>query len=184
MIEPAASSSLDVAYWFFNRAEQDGIYLETEKLQHLLFLAQTRYARHYAEKMLMPCLFLCDEQGFFEPTLKKIFAQGRPFMPPTKLKPEVADFLEQVWREYGSLSSAQCKQLITRLPQYASCYRRGTANVLTWNSLIDKSQDYGTIYNDSSKRPFYKKVLTSQNGPVVVSQWTPRKINNKDYLHD
>ena len=129
--------------------------------------------------MLMPCLFLCDEQGFFEPTLRKMFAQGRPFMSPAKFDKNISVFLEQIWKEYGSWSLAQFKHLITRLPLYTSCYHQGVTTVLSWNSLIDKSMEYGTMY-ESGKSNFKTKVLVSQNGPVVVSQWTPRKVSNKD----
>ena len=44
MTIPATDTAIDIAYWFFNRAEKDGIYLETEKMQHLLFLAQIHFA--------------------------------------------------------------------------------------------------------------------------------------------
>lgn len=180
MTTPVTSSSLDVAYWFFNRAEKDGLYLETSKLHHLLFLAQSRYAHSHHEKMLMPCLFLCDEQGFFEPTLKKIFTHGRPSISPVSFHKDVVSFLEQIWQEFGYLSLSQCKTLITHSPLYKTCYRRGTTVVLSWNSLVDKSLEYGTIYTDKSGQPFRRKVLVSQNGPVVVSQWTPRKVKRED----
>ena len=47
MTIPATDTAIDIAYWFFNRAEKDGIYLETEKMQHLLFLAQIHFAMAY-----------------------------------------------------------------------------------------------------------------------------------------
>ena len=39
MSVPAVNSALDVANWFFKQAEREEIYLENEKVQHLLFLA-------------------------------------------------------------------------------------------------------------------------------------------------
>ena len=184
MKAPATNSSLDVAYWFINRAEQDNAYLENEKLQHLLFLAQKEYAQTYADQMLMPCIFLCDEHGFFEPTLKKIFAQGRPFMPPVQFDDRTTFFLENIWQHYSLLSLSECKKVIMRLPLYIQCYRQGEHSVVEWNSLIDKSQKNDILYDSGLKSTFRKKVLISQNGPVVVSQWRPRKVTNKDYLHE
>ena len=187
MVSPATNSSIEVAYWFFDRAEKDDIYLENERLHHLLFLAQSRFAQTHFGQMLMPCLFLCDESGFFEPNIKKMFALGRPFMPQTQLEDTVATFLENIWKQYGSLSLAQFKQIVTALPLFDETYQKGTQTVVDWNSLIDKSNDCGTIRKGTGGYTMSPKVLVSQNGPVVVSQWKPRKVNStkhKDYLHE
>jgi len=184
MKAPATNSSLDVAYWFIDRAEQDNLYLENEKLQHLLFLSQKLYAQENDRQMLMPCLFLCDEQGFFEPTLKKIFTQGRPFMRLAPLDSAISEFLENIWHKYGTLSVTEFKRVVMQMPIYAQCYRQGERSVVEWDSLVDKSSQYGTMYDSTLKSAFRKKVLVSQNGPVVVSQWQPRKVHNKDYLHE
>ena len=77
MTIPATDTAIDIAYWFFNRAEKDGIYLETEKMQHLLFLAQIHFAMAYNMQILVPSLFVCNKDGFFEPNLKRMFAMGR-----------------------------------------------------------------------------------------------------------
>lgn len=179
---PATNSSLDVAYWFLKRAEVDSVYLETEKLQHLLFVAQNKYAQTHYRAMLMPCLFLCDDKGFFEPTLKKLFAQGRPSISSVHLNNSLTAFLEQIWQELSPLSLSQCKQLITSLPIYSLCYKKGITSVVSWEKL---SSQYGIQQNDISK-PFHKKILVSQNGPVIVSQWTPKKVNKQEriFIHE
>ena len=180
MTAPVTNSSLDVAYWFINKAKQENIYLETEKLQHLLFLAQNQYALEQKGKMLMPCLFLCGDDGFFEPTLKKIFAQGRPILHLTQLTQNVTSFLEKIWQEFKELSIAQIRYIIMQKPIYTKCREQGINSVASWDYFVDKSNDCGKIHTSSvsASRNFSKKVLVSQNGPVVVSQWTPRKINN------
>ena len=179
----ATRSALDVAYWFFDRAEKDHICLEAEKLQHLLFLAQHRYASAQGE-MLMPCVFMCDEQGFFEPTLKTIFAQGIPLRQRVRFDAQISQLLEKIWSDFSMLSIHSCQKIIKQMPLYLHCYRQGVITVVSWNSLIDNSKDCVTICADVSQPKFHKKVLLSQNGPVVVSQWSPRKINNKDYIHE
>lgn len=187
MSAPATSSSFDVAYWFFQRAEKENIYLENEKLHNLLFLAQSRYAQLHAQELLMPCVFLCDEHGFFEPTLKRIFTQGHPYVPPVILERRISSFLEQIWLEYSHLSTAQFRQLITNIPVYNECYRSGSPVMQFSNSPVDKSTSYGKMYDSLLQEPFKKKFLVSQNGPVWVSQWKPKKVNpnnGKDYIDD
>lgn len=173
MVAPATNSSLDVAYWFFNRAEQDNLYLETEKLHHLLFMAQSRYIQDNPHRMLMPCLFLCDSMGFFEPNLKRIFEQGRPFMPPVRLDVPVANFLEQIWNEFKSLSVSQCQQIVTGLSLYNEYYQQGSTTLVPWEALVRHS----AYTQPRTQTPFHKKILVSQNGPVLVSPWAPRKVS-------
>lgn len=186
MSSPATNSSIDVTYWFFCRAEQDDVYLENEKLHHLLFLAQLSYARKHNGDMFMPSVFLCDEQGIFEPNIKRILTQGRPFMPPVRFDENISAFLEQLWQDFGHIPQIRLKQAVTALPLYSRFAKKGTVSVIPWNSLVDKSDECGTIQLKED-RHLPKKVLVSQNGPVVVSQWNPRKVsrvNNKDYLHE
>ena len=38
MAGSATNSAIEVAYWFISRAEDEGLFLEDEKLHHLLFL--------------------------------------------------------------------------------------------------------------------------------------------------
>jgi len=173
MVASATSSSLDVAYWFFNRAEQDRIYLETEKLHHILFWAQNRYAQNNHHMILMPCVFLCDESGFFEPNLKRIFEHGRPFMPPVHFDAPISSFLEQIWNDFKNISPTQCKQMITQLPLYNEYFRQGVASIVPWEALSNSP----AVSQPQPTTPFRKKILVSQNGPVVVSPWAPRKVS-------
>jgi len=177
MTSPATTSSIDVAYWFFDRAEQDGFYLENEKLHHLLFIAQCEYAKKYYNSMLMPCVFLCDEKGFFEPNLQKMFLNGRPFMPKVSFDNKVSAFLENIWLKFNRLSIMQLKQIITSSPLYTDTYQKDMTNVLHWHSVIDKYNECGTIQDSIDNTYHPKKVLVSQNGPVIVSKWKPRKVN-------
>lgn len=165
-------SSLDVAYWFIDRAEQDCLYLENEKLQYLLFFSQHKYAQKEKNKMLMPCVFVCDEHGFFEPTIKKVFAQGRPFMQTPKFNKDISFFLEGIWNEFSSLSILECKKIATNLPIYVEHYKKGQHTIVNFGA-ISKSEQITFKPNITPRG----KILLSQNGPVVVSKWSPRKIN-------
>ena len=69
MAGSATNSAIEVAYWFISRAEDEGLFLEDEKLHHLLFLAQVHFALANNMELLMPSLFVCSENGFSEPNL-------------------------------------------------------------------------------------------------------------------
>ena len=177
---PAVKSSIDVAYWFLSRAENDGMFLEDEKLHYLLFLAQVSYAKNNMQ-MLMPCLFMCGENGFYEPNIKRIFANGRPFMTSPKINDDLSTFLEIIWNQYKQLSIMQLKNITINSSLFKETYRKGVETVVSWNSLVDKSCEYGTIRDRGESTSKTSKILFSQNGPVLVSKWTPRKIT-KDKL--
>jgi len=177
---PAIKSSIDVAYWFLAKAEDEGLFLEDEKLHHLLFLSQLIYAKENAQ-MLMPCLFMCGEKGFFEPNIKTIFANGRPFMPKVKADENLHLFLETVWNRYKQLSILQLNNIVMNTSLFNETHKKGVETVVSWNSLVDKSREYGTIREDDNLVSKAPKILLSQNGPVLVSQWKPRKVT-KDEL--
>ncbi len=173
----ATQSAIEVAYWFFDQAEKDGLYIEDERLQHLLVLSQVHYAVSYNMEMLMPSLFVCENSGFVEPTLKLIFAQGRPFMPQAKLSAKVIAFLKEIWKKYGKLPLRDLTRIVKETPAYRQTYIAGAKNIVQFNSLIEKFITHSNIEkNNNAYSDSRKKVLLSQNGPVVVSKWQPRKV--------
>ena len=176
MATAATDSSIDIAYWFFGRAEDDGIYLETEKLQHLLFLAQVHYAMTYNMELLMPSLFLCDKTGFFEPNLSRMFAQGRPFMPRVKFPSKINLFLEGIWQKYGAYTEQKLSNIIRKNPIYGENYTVGTTNIVSIQNAVDHFVAAAKKTAKDSRADNRKKILLSQNGPVVVTQWQPRKV--------
>lgn len=175
MATAATDSSIDIAYWFFGRAEDDGIYLETEKLQHLLFLAQVHYAMNYNMELLMPSLFLCDKTGFYEPNLNRMFAQGRPFMPRIKFPAKINLFLEGIWQKYGAYTERKLSDLIRKNPAYSENYTAGASTIVPLKNIVDH-YNAAKKKAKSSQADNRKKILLSQNGPVVVTQWLPRKV--------
>lgn len=180
MSVPAIDSTIDAAYWFFNRAEDDGLFIEDEKLQHLLFLAQVHYAAANNMEVLMPSLFLCDENGFFEPTLRTIFAQGRPFMPPKKPDEKISSFLEEIWLKYAKMSLTQLTHLIKSNPSYQNCFAKGAKNIADLKTVVDNFINNSSILaNNNAYSDNRKKISFSQNGPVIVSKWKPRKVSTK-----
>lgn len=168
---PATESAIEVAYWLIQRAEKDGVFLEDEKLHHLLFVSQVAYAQKYNQAVLMPSLFIVDEKGFSEPNLLKMFALGRPYMPPVKLDDKVSVFLETIWKKYTAMTVSAMGTLIKATTAYKQNYKIGEKHVIEVNSILD-------LFKSSSAAPASnrRKMLISQNGPVMVSKWTPRKV--------
>ena len=180
MSAPATDSAIDVAYWFFNRAENDGLFLEDEKLQHLLFLAQVHFAASNNMEVLMPSLFICGEKGFFEPTLSVIFAQGRPFMAQKKLSDKVSSFLEEIWLKYAKSPIVELTHIVKSNPSYQNCYVKGTKNIADLKTVVDNFINNSSILaNNNAYSDNRKKISYSQNGPVIVSKWKPRKVSDK-----
>jgi len=178
MAVPATDTAIDIAYWFFNRAEEDGLYLETENMQHLLFLAQVHYAMAYNMQMLTPSLFVCDHTGFFEPNLKRMFALGRPFMTPVKMPPKITAFLEEIWKKYGGLPLVRLEKIVKSSQAFKKNCMEGTINTVDFKSVIDSFIESGKkVQQNNAFSDNRKKVMLSQNGPVVVSKWQPRKID-------
>lgn len=177
MVTSLTESSIDVAYWFIYQAEKENTYLEDEKLQHLLFLAQVHYALAYNMEILMPSMFVCDEDGFTEPTLNRIFAQGHPFMPKAAMSVKASDFLLEIWKKYGSLSIKELTNIIKTNSAYKENYVEGVKNVVQLNLVVEKFISNSNILKDNNAySDNKKKILLSQNGPVVVSKWQPRKV--------
>ena len=181
MSVPAVNSALDVANWFFKQAEREEIYLENEKVQHLLFLAQVHYALLNNKDYLSPSLFICDDNGFTEPNLAKTLSFGRPLMNRPDFPTQLNSFLTLIWKKYSPLSIRDLSSFIKNSPTYLDNYRMGQKNIVdvTSDSAQFKNHLTPAKFSQAEDGPL-KKVLISQNGPVVVSKWQPRKLNSQN----
>ena len=183
----AISSSLDAANWFFRRADKDDSYLENDKLHQLLFLAQVHFALSNNMEYLIPALFICDERGFTEPNLAKILNYGMPLMEAPAFAEKINSFLELIWKKYSSMSNRELSEFIKSSDAYIDNYQTGKKNIVALESM---AQNFKSSLNP---RSFSKagtsnsrKILISQNGPVMVSAWQPRKLGtqkNKETKH-
>lgn len=181
MSVPAVNSSLDIANWFFKKSESEGFYLENEKLQHLIFLAQVHYALTNNLKYLMPSLFVCDKSGFADLNLNKTLSFGRPLMESPVFSLEINNFLNLIWQKYSAMSIRDLAEFIKNSDTYIQNYQAGKKNIVELKEMADlfKSSLSNNAINHSVKTN-NKKILISQNGPVVVSKWQPRKINHSN----
>ena len=184
---PAVNSSLEVANWFFRRADKDDSYLENDKLHLLLFLAQVHFALNNNMEYLIPSLFICDERGFSEPTLAKLLTYGLPLMEAPIFAEKINSFLELIWKKYSPMNTKELSEFIKNSDSYIDNYQTGKRNIV---NLEDVAQKFKSSLNPRSfskaGTSSNRKILISQNGPVMVSAWQPRKLepkNNKETKH-
>ena len=177
MTYPKVESAIDVAYWFFDKAENDNMFLDAEKVQLLLFWAQLMFAKVYNQQMLCPALFVCDENGVYEPNLNKILALGRPFLPLCKFPPLIDDFLSDFWKKFACKPYSELLKTIKSSPIYRDFAQSGAKNLIDFNSMIESLNKYSKM-SDYDEGKNSTKILLSQNGPVVVSKWKPRKVSD------
>lgn len=169
----AAPSAFDVAYWFLQYADKKQFFIEDEKLHHLLFLAQIIYMQRHSNEILFPSMFIATEKGFLEPNLLKVFAHGHPYMPNIKIDDKTASFLEQIWNKYANQSLLDLRSTITQSQAFQSCYDKK-------NLMAVDMQQIAELFTPANEKTYSNRVRMSQHGPVMVSQWQPRKVNKKD----
>ncbi len=188
MTAPAAPSATDIAVWFMKHATINGWLLEPEKLQHLLFLSQVHFCLLNNGAILMPAAFVCDKNGFSEPNIARITSLCRWQDINPELDSATQNFLEIIWKKYSPMSLRNLSELIKSSPAYKADYLAGQAsliNIQQTASLFKSGLGKKTSTPVSDKKTLQetkkapsRKILISQNGPVVVSQWQPRKLSN------
>ncbi|MEW5703208.1 MAG: hypothetical protein AB1781_01265 [Pseudomonadota bacterium] len=108
----AVQSVFDVALWFLDRARAEDGYLPPQKLQRLLFLAQSHYALERDGENLMPAVFVTGLHGPMEPNVVRAFEHGRPNVLPCEMAEETDEFLYGVWRRFAHLNVEHLNQLV------------------------------------------------------------------------
>lgn len=179
----AVKSSLDVVFWFNDRALNDGEYLQPQKLHRLLYLAQAYFSIAYPGRKLMPAVFVADESGPVEPTVFHMFSYGRPHMvDPNKIPDQVEHFLDSIWRRFGASKADQLSEKIARHPPVADAMAKGTGTEIPFAAMVkfyssEAAARRGAPPVEQVLRP---RVLRSQGGkPVSVTTWRPKTMPAK-----
>lgn len=165
-------SAFDVAFWLMDTAESQNEYLQPQKLQRLLFLAQAYYAVAYKSK-LMPAVFVADEIGPLEPNIFAAFSRGRPKVDVEMFLPfEVEEFLESLWRRFGNQPTDRLTRLTKETIAYKQAYARGRRAEITIESMrLGFARATEAPALDQVLKP---KVMRAQDGrPVTVKAWNP-----------
>lgn len=178
MNNQAITSSLDITNWLCQKADSQGIILGENKIQHLLFLAQIHFALKSGQ-FLMPSLFVCGRTGFYEPTIRTILSFGLPLMEKPRFSAEINDFLELIWHKYGLQEDSQLNRFVISLECWKHFYRPEEETIVNPMHFTDSfaGSIQGSLEKNESKK---SKILISQNGPVKVSAWNPRKLGSSN----
>lgn len=171
----AVDSSLDVVYWFLNRAMAEREHLQPQKLHRLLFLAQAYYAVAYYGRKLMPTVFVADELGPVEPTVFRLLETGLPQIEPRAIPDHVDHFLDSVWRRFGPHSVDHLSRLVKGHAPYVEAWRRGRRAEISLEAMrrfySPQSPTDGAPPVSQVLRP---RLMRSQTGkPVAVRKWMP-----------
>ncbi len=175
MPRKSITSTLDVIGWFCSKASQNRRKLSPCQLQNMLFLAQMHHLSKHG-RVLMPTMFVCYNQGFYEPTTNIIINCGLPLLDNPVFEQETSMILESVWQKYSSLTEKELLTFITSLGCWTQFYHHSEETIVNPIDMIASfiSSISGNKMSSASKT----KIRLSQNGPVQVSPWHPRKINN------
>ncbi|SCA54955.1 Uncharacterized phage-associated protein [Candidatus Terasakiella magnetica] len=174
----AVETMYDVAAWFMDHALNDNEYLQPMKMHRLLFLSQSYFALAYHGKKLAPCTFVADDMGPIEPHVFRAFEQGRPsFYLNTTMPPYVDEFLDGIWRRFGSFSADKLNDITTRTPAFKKAIKKGKRTEIPFKEMV-------LSFNKSKTAPGVDKVLkpkvvrTHQGRAVEAKSWAPglRKV--------
>jgi uncharacterized phage-associated protein len=132
---PAVRSSLEVALWFYDRAESANRALDNLTLQQFLYLAQIEYAKAHNGRKLMPATFLATNTGPLEPTVYHIFERGRPNVRDEPPSFTVSNFLMDVWNKYAPLSSRELTGLANDDMHYRHAFDQGRNHEISVTAL-------------------------------------------------
>lgn len=167
------SNAFDVAFWFADTALNENEYLQPQKLQRLLFLAQSYYTIIHKGRKLMPAVFVADEVGPMEPNVYMAFSRGRPDIDAELFLPfEVEEFLLGVWRRFGHMPVGRLDAITKDTPAYKNAIKRGPRA-----EISQKEMSYSFVENRDAPAPSQvakKKILRTQSGRAVqVKAWVP-----------
>ena len=135
MASCAVESTIDVALWFVNRASAEDTYLQPQKLQRLLYLAQGYYARENYGRKLMPATFVTHEFGPIEPNIFRIFESGRPMVQDASPPAEIDSFLDRLWRGFGNHSVERLTTALVGQAAYKEAVSGGFGEEIAFEAL-------------------------------------------------
>ena len=132
----------------------------------------------------MPAVFVADPFGPVEPSVFRACSIQRPPIETIPLPEQVIQFLESVWRRFGSQSANGLSQLVNSHPPFADAIAKGPRSEITLAAMVKfygrktaaTEQVKGSVIEapplEQVVRP---KIMVSQSGkPVSVKKWAPK----------
>lgn len=167
------NNAFDVAFWFADTALNENEYLQPQKLQRLMFIAQAYYSIVQKGRKLMPAVFVADEIGPIEPNLHASFLRGRPDIDAELFLPyEVEEFLSGIWRRFGNMPIERLDAITKENAAYRDALARGPRAEIPLKemakSFIENREAPAASQVDK------KKLYRTQDGrPVQIKAWMP-----------
>ena len=184
MASAAVESSFDVAYWFVDRALNDNEYIQPQKLHRLMFLSQAYFAVAYHGRMLMPAMFVADPFGPVEPSVFRACSIQRPPIEAMPMAEIAEQFLDSIWRRFGSQSADSLSRLVNSHPPYQEALAHGPRCEISLAAMIKfygrknaatVPVKGGQIEAPPVEQVLRPKLMVSQDGkPVQVKKWLPK----------
>ena len=175
-------SSLEIVDWFCKKANTLNKEFGEPQIQHLLFLSQLHFVLKFGQ-LLYPSLFVCGQSGFYNPTIRTIMKFGLPLMETTKFDSEIEKFLNLIWQKYSLFSETELTSFVLSLDCWKNSYKKDAETIINPMALVDS---FAETLHHTKRKNFQSpksKIMLSQNGPVKVSAWQPRKLSSsKDVL--
>lgn len=171
-------SGFDVAFWFADTALEQNEYLQPQKLQRLLFLAQGYYAVLQNGRKLMPAVFVADELGPLEPNIYAGFSRGRPNIDVELfISHDIDSYLTSLWRRFGHASMERLNQITKGTSAYKQARAKGQRTEITLDAM---RLSFVRAENTPGVQQVVKpKVFVTQTGkPVQVKAWDPGSKNS------
>jgi len=184
----AVESTFEVAFWFLDRAVEDGEYLQPQKLHRLMYLAQAYFGVLQNGAKLMPATFVAADEGPLEPTLFRALARGRPMVDLTPIEDVPRHVLDSVWRQFGAHSIDHLNKLIRRHPPYADALAAAPLAEISLEAMIEFYGTQGTSRRQnaitagqdapSATKVLRPKVMRNHSGkPVSTTRWMPKRVD-------
>ena len=166
-------NAFDVAFWFADTALHENEYLQPQKLQRLMFIAQAYYSVAFNGRRLMPAAFVADEMGPIEPNIYIAFSKGRPEVDAQLFLPyEVETFLDGIWRRFGHHSTERLNSMTKDTSAYKQAYKQGNRAKISLDAMrlsfarAEKTPGVAQVIKP--------KIFRTQSGkPVTVKAWNP-----------
>lgn len=184
----AVESTFEVAFWFLDRAIEDGEYLQPQKLQRLMYLAQAYFGVLQNGAKLMPATFVAADEGPIEPTVYRALARGRPMIDLAPVEEVPRHVLDSVWRQFGAHSIDYLDKMIRRHPPYADAHAAGVKSEISFEAMVEFYGTQGTGRRaaastavqeaPSATKVLRPKVMRNHSGkPVSTTRWMPKRVD-------
>ena len=170
----AVDSAFDVAFWFIDTALNHNEYLQPQKLQRLLFLAQAYHLVAFDGKKLMPATFVADDLGPIEPNVFAAFSKGRPDIDVNLfIGPETEEFLSNIWRRFGQHSTEKLTRALKETEAFQRALKRGRRAEISIDDMrlaFKRAEQTPAVGQVLDKKKMYR---TQSGKAVTVKAWVP-----------